>query len=430
MEMNLRQETWDHTRPLGARGRRTKTLIGTGLVMTVLGSLVGGGASAGAASSAGASAAGASASATRSAAVSPASKKRRIDRARPVFSNPTKITNPLFPISKLDHVIQLGEDAGESLRVEIALLPKTRTIKWRGKGVETVVSQFIAYLDGRVAETAVDYFAQADDGSVWYFGEKVSNYEDGVIANHEGSWLAGRDGRPGMIMPADPKVGDVYRPENIPGFVFEEVTVKAINKTVAGPRGPVQGAIRVQERLMDGTTESKVFAPGYGEFRAEAADELVKLAVAVPIDAQRGSAPGELRVLYRGATKIFNAVPSKDWAGISARLESMTAAWDTYRAGDIPTLLESQMTAALEGLSGAVGAETPGPARQAAIEVYGAGLDFLLQYRRVPAIDFDRLDLWGRQLIVDSAAGDRGGVAGDIAVLKTIRARVAHTLGK
>ena len=36
-----------------------------------------------------------------------------------------------------------------------------------------------------------------------------------------------------MIMPADPKVGDVYRPENIPGFVFEEVTVKAVKEKIA-----------------------------------------------------------------------------------------------------------------------------------------------------------------------------------------------------
>ena len=35
-----------------------------------------------------------------------------------------------------------------------------------------------------------------------------------------------------MIMPADPQVGDVYRPENMPGFVFEEVVVTAVGVTV------------------------------------------------------------------------------------------------------------------------------------------------------------------------------------------------------
>ena len=90
-------------------------------------------------------------------------------------------------------------------------------------------------------EAARDYYAQGADGSVWYFGEEVDNYEDGVVVDHEGTWLAGPEGPPGMIMPAQPAVGAVYRPENIPGVVLEEDTVKAVDQTVQGPRGPVLG---------------------------------------------------------------------------------------------------------------------------------------------------------------------------------------------
>jgi len=99
------------------------------------------------------------------------------------------------------------------------------------------VTHFVAYKEGRVLETAVDYYAQDDAGNVWYFGEDVSNYENGVEVNKDGTWSAGKDGPPGMIMPAQPKVGDGYRPENIPGLVFEEVTVKATGKTVQGGLG-------------------------------------------------------------------------------------------------------------------------------------------------------------------------------------------------
>ncbi len=52
-------------------------------------------------------------------------------------------------------------------------------------------------------------YAQADDGSVWYFGEDVFDFRDGAIVVTEGTWLAGRDGPAAMIMPADPQVGDV-----------------------------------------------------------------------------------------------------------------------------------------------------------------------------------------------------------------------------
>ena len=160
-----------------------------------------------------------------------------MDTEAPVFSNPTDITNPLFPISDLAQVIQLGTEAGDTLRVEITLLPETRMIEIDGNQVEAVVSQYVAYGGGRIVEVALDFYAQADDGSVWYLGEEVDNYDDGEIADNEGTWLAGSDGPPGMIMPADPQVGDVFHPENIPDLVYETVTVLEADQTVDGPRG-------------------------------------------------------------------------------------------------------------------------------------------------------------------------------------------------
>jgi hypothetical protein len=204
---------------------------------------------------------------------------------------PGRISNPRFPIGELTQVLQLGHEAGEPLRVEVTRLPGSRVLEWDGRKVGTVPSQFVAYRGGRVQEVAIDYYAQADDGSVWYFGEDVANYEHGVVADHDGSWLTGKDGAPGMIMPGTPEVGDVYRPENIPGLVFEQDTIRSTGETVDGPRGPVEGAALVQELLMDGTLEEKAFAPGYGEFRAKAKDELVTLALAVPTDAAGGSVP-------------------------------------------------------------------------------------------------------------------------------------------
>jgi hypothetical protein len=65
-------------------------------------------------------------------------------------------------------------------------------------------------------EVAVDVYAQADDGSVWYLGEDVVDYERGVAAPTAGTWRVGLDGPAAMIMLAHPRVGDVYRTENIP----------------------------------------------------------------------------------------------------------------------------------------------------------------------------------------------------------------------
>jgi hypothetical protein len=352
----------------------------------------------------------------------------RVDLAEPRFSNPTAVTNPLFPIAELDQVIQLGEEAGAALRFEVTLLPETKMIEWNGQQVETLVSQFVAYEDGRVLEVAVDFFAQADDGAVWYFGESVANYVDGAIDNTDGTWLAGKDGPPGMIMPADPQLGDVYRPENIPGFVFEEVTVKSVNETVEGPIGPVDGAITVQERLMDGLLEDKTFAPGYGEFffAVEAEQEVVNMALAVPTDAATGAVPAELTTLASGVDDISAAVATGDWEAISTTLGTMTTAWETYRAGDVPPLLEAQMSDALDALASAADGRNAPATSEAAIDVGNASLDLQLQFRPPADVDQDRLGLWARQLELDQAAGDAALTAGDQVVIETIRQRIGQ----
>jgi hypothetical protein len=69
--------------------------------------------------------------------------------------------------------VLLGHVDGKPFRSETTLLHDTERIAWDGQVVETLVSQYVAYLDGRLEEVARDRYAQADDGSVWYFGEDV-----------------------------------------------------------------------------------------------------------------------------------------------------------------------------------------------------------------------------------------------------------------
>ena len=114
----------------------------------------------------------------------------------PTFTNPTDVTNPLFPVSSQHSVLLLGTVEGKAFRTEVTLLPTTRILQWEGQQVETLVSQYVAFLDGRIEEVAYDLYAQADDGSVWYFGEDVFNFADGAIADTHGTWI-GRHGRAG-----------------------------------------------------------------------------------------------------------------------------------------------------------------------------------------------------------------------------------------
>ena len=359
---------------------------------------------------------------------------QRVDLVEPTFSAPTEVSNPLFPIRDLQSAVLLGNVDGHLLRVETTLLPRHETVSVRGQAIETLLSQYVAYLDGRIEEVALDRYAQSDDGAVWYLGEDVFNYAGGEVADTEGTWLAGRNGPVAMIMPAEPKVGDVYRPENSPGIVFEEVTIEQVDVTVDGPSGPVAGAIVGQELHQDGSLERKTFAPGYGEFASGAGGDVEALAVAVPADALSDPPPDDLAALFQGAIAIDDAARAEDWAAVVEQRDAMAAAWDRRRAaGGLPELLEAQMTRALGAMNGdaltpAVDARNPAGSARAALGVATATLDFQLRYRPVTEVDRARFGLWARHLVLDASLGEPGGVAGDVTCLEWIRDRIAHTL--
>jgi hypothetical protein len=352
-----------------------------------------------------------------------------VDLATPSFSNATRITNPLFPIGRLRSAVLLGHVSGRPFRTETTLLPQTTTVTWNGHRIQALVSQYVAYLGGRLQEVALDRYAQADDGSVWYLGEDVMDYRHGAIAFTEGTWLAGREGPAAMIMPAKPKVGDVYRLENVPGVVFEEVTIRSVGQTVAGPRGPVAGAIVGDELHLDGTYDHKTFAPGYGEFRTSGGGDLEALALAVPTDALPGPPPAELESLSTSATAILESARVLDWEAVASTLTRMNAAWRAVQAGDSPPrTIAGRLTDAMRALSRAVRARRSRQVAQAAIDVAQSTLDLKLRHRPAPEIDAARFDLWAQQLRVHAAANDVAGVTGDVAVLEWIRDRFAPTL--
>ena len=104
---------------------------------------------------------------------------------------------------------------GEVEIITIEVLDEHRMVM----GVEAiVVHDIVTNEDGELVEDTYDWFAQDDDGNVWYFGEDTTSYHDGV-ASDAGSWEAGVGGAlPGIVMPATPEVTAVgYRQEYLAG---------------------------------------------------------------------------------------------------------------------------------------------------------------------------------------------------------------------
>jgi hypothetical protein len=355
---------------------------------------------------------------------------KRVDLALPSFSHSTEITNPLFPIGHGRSAVLLGHVDGKPFRTETTVLPGAQTVDWNGRKIPVLISQYMAYLDGRLDEVAIDRYAQADDGSVWYLGEDVFDYRNGAIAITEGTWLAGREGPAAMIMPAHPKLGDVLRPENAIGIVFEEVTVKSTGKTVAGPRGPVAGAILTRELHSDLTTEDKLFAPGYGEFRTSGGGDLEALALEVPTDSLPGPPSPELESLSKGANGVLELSRTKEWEAAAATMRRMNAAWTTLLAGNPPPMIAARLTENLAALTDAVTSRKTARTAQKAIDVSQSVLDLELRRRAQSRIDARRFHLWTQQLRVDAVAKDLAGVTGDVAVLEWIRDRITERLDR
>jgi len=195
----------------------------------------------------------------------------------------TNIDNPLFPLSTLGPKTFEGQDTdpdtGQVIetRLESVVLGKSRKVA----GVEVLVLEEKAFADGELVERALDFFAQHEDGTVYYFGEAVDNYENGRIVNHDGSWLAGKNGaEPGIIMPADPVVGQTFNQENAPGVAQDQSRVLALDETVKTPAGKFKGCAKFEDtNPLDpqSTAEFKWYCPDVGLVRDEDAEGFIEL---------------------------------------------------------------------------------------------------------------------------------------------------------
>jgi len=129
------------------------------------------------------------------------------------FAHPTH-ANPYFPIRPGNRWEFVSPNETDSLEV----LSDTKLMA----GVRCVVVRDIVRRNGQVHENTDDWFAQAKDGTVWYCGEEVKNFDvfagdspaNPELVSVDGSFKAGRDGdKPGIIFLAAPEEGDAYLEE-------------------------------------------------------------------------------------------------------------------------------------------------------------------------------------------------------------------------
>jgi hypothetical protein len=207
------------------------------------------------------------------------SQKTPEAKALPRFTHPREITNPYLPLASLKQDILEGKEGSKKVRIERTAKPDVhKTFKLGGQTVEALAVEDREFENDQLAEVAVDYFAQADDGTVYYLGETVDEYKNGKVVGHGGAWMYGVNTKiPGVLMPAHPKIGDKFQSENVPKITREDDEVVSLSETVTVPAGTYQNCLKIKEVLSDGGIEYKYYAPEIGCVKEASADGEVPL---------------------------------------------------------------------------------------------------------------------------------------------------------
>jgi hypothetical protein len=115
-------------------------------------------------------------------------------------------------------------------------------------GVMATVVWGREWLDGVLIEETYDWYAQDKEGNVWYLGEDSKEYEKGKVATSKGSWEAGVDGaKPGIIMKANPRIGDSYRQEYLKGEAEDMAEVVTLSESVTVPFGTFTDCLKIRD---------------------------------------------------------------------------------------------------------------------------------------------------------------------------------------
>ncbi len=189
----------------------------------------------------------------------------------------TTIDNPYMPLVVGTKFTLQGTDGADAVQLEITILNATEVVA----GVTTRVLEERESVNGTLIEVSRNFFVQAPEGSVCYFGEDVDIYEGGIVVSHEGQWRAGIDNAvPGIFIPASPTVGMAFRQEIAPGVAEDRVQIVAAGESVTVPYGTFTNTIRFRETtpLEPGATSTKVYARDLGQI----VDDQVRLVSKTP----------------------------------------------------------------------------------------------------------------------------------------------------
>ncbi len=168
------------------------------------------------------------------------------------------VDNPFLPLMPgMSYVYEADDE-----RIEVMVTHENSEIV----GVTTIEVLERSYVRDVLVEETREWFAQDRWGNVWYFGEDEFAVVDGQRALSADSWQAGVDGAsPGIVMPANPRAGDVYHQEYRAGAAEDMARVISIGNATQVPYGSFSDLLMTEDwSPLDAERERKLYAPGIG----------------------------------------------------------------------------------------------------------------------------------------------------------------------
>ena len=175
----------------------------------------------------------------------------------------SKINNKYLTFTPGKKFIYQGKTEEGTEHIEVYVTHETKKVM----GVDTIIVWDRVWLNDELIEDTKDFYAQDKYGNVWYFGEESKEIVNGKVASTKGSWEAGVNGaKPGIIMKANPQVGDSYRQEYYKGEAEDMAEVISLGVKIKVKYGLFSNCLQTRDwnPLEPGDEEYKYYCPEVG----------------------------------------------------------------------------------------------------------------------------------------------------------------------
>jgi hypothetical protein len=183
------------------------------------------------------------------------------------FTNPLDVDNPFLTLNPgTAFCYEADTEDGTEINEVTVVAKGQHACTIPIAGVQAIVVRDAVRLDGDLTEDTYDFYAQDDAGNVWYLGEATK--ECGPPPDTEGTWNANEcaedycGGQPGIVMLANPMLGNSYPQEFLEGVAEDMAKVVNVNSSVSVPYGDFGGCLKTKEwtPLAPGDVEHKYYA--------------------------------------------------------------------------------------------------------------------------------------------------------------------------